>query len=416
MAERCDVAVIGAGIVGVSTALHLLMRGKKVLLVDRRDAGQETSYGNAGFIQTYDVLPRGFPPLRRVPKILLNRDTAARVHYPSLPRHLLWIMKFYWQSRDAARRANGRLMMPLNACALDEHLVLMRGTDAGRHLSSSERIMLYRSKASFDASAWERDVAKDMGVPFEIADATAMMEIEPYLKPGFYKAVRWVSSTRLTNPGAVTAAYAERFVREGGVFMQADVRKLTQTGDAGWNVETSGGVVRAGQVVVCAGPWATEILKPLGYRFPFGIKRGYHRHFAMTGGASFAHGFVDVDIGYVMAPMEQGYRLVTGVEFADVHAQPDPTQLALILPYARQIFPLGEPVEATAWCGNRPCFTDSRPVIDSASRHSGLWFNIGHGHSGMTIGPPSGHLLAEMMTGEKPFCDPTPYRATRFSC
>lgn len=414
MKQRYDVAVIGAGVVGVSTALHLLMRGKKVILIDRRDAGQETSHGNAGVIQTYDTLPFGVPPLTRIPRILLNCDTAARVRYRDLPRVLPWILNFYWQSRPSARKRNGRLMRPLNASALDEHRALMRGTDAEKHLALTGRISLHRNRKAFDAFAWELDVARDMGVPFEVLDAQGMKAIEPHLKPVYHRAVRWLSSARLTNPAAVMQAYAERFVREGGVFMQAEVTKLAP-GEI-WTVVTSGGNVEAKEIIICAGPWAHDLLKPLAYRFPFGIKRGYHRHYAMIGGAQFAHAFTDVDIGYVMAPMEQGFRLVTGVEFAAIHAPPDPAQLDLIMPYARQLFPLGEALEEKAWCGNRPCFADSRPVIDRAPRHPGLWFNIGHGHSGMTIGPGSGRLLAEMMTGEKPFCDPAPYSATRFSC
>lgn len=414
MKPQYDVAVIGAGIVGVSTALHLLKRGKKVLLIDRRDAGLETSYGNAGILQNFDVVPVGAPKLARIPTILLNRDTAARVRYRDLPFFLPWILKFYWQSQPKMRRGNGRLMRALNASSLEEHRALMRGTDAEKYLSITGRIGIYRSQEAFDASAWELNVAREMGVPFEILDSLTMVAIEPHLKPAFHKAVRYSTSARLTNPGAVTTAYAERFVREGGIFMQAHVEKLAQSDKGIWNVVTSGYEIAVSEVALCAGPWANDILKPLGYHFPIGIKRGYHQHFAMTGGATFAHAMTDIEIGYVMAPMEQGYRLTTGAEFAQVHAPPDPSQLDMILPYAKQLFPLGDAVDANKWHGSRPCFTDSRPVIDSASRHSGLWFNIGHGHSGITMGPGSGRLLAEMMTGEKPFCDPSPYRASRF--
>ena len=113
--------------------------------------------------------------------------------------------------------------------------------------------------------------------------------------------------------------------------------------------------------------------------------------------------------------MEQGIRITTGAEFADRDAPPTPVQIERVLPYARELFPLGEANEAEAKLGNRPCFADSLPVIGAAPRHKGLWFNFGHGHSGLTIGPSSGRLLAEMLCGEIPFCDPMPYRADRFA-
>jgi D-amino-acid dehydrogenase len=113
--------------------------------------------------------------------------------------------------------------------------------------------------------------------------------------------------------------------------------------------------------------------------------------------------------------MEQGIRLTTGAEFAARDAAPTPEQFDRLIPAARALFPLGEPVEATPWMGSRPCFADSRPVIGRAPGHPGLWLSYGHGHWGLTLGPASGRLLAEMMTGATPFCDPTPYGAERFT-
>jgi D-amino-acid dehydrogenase len=112
--------------------------------------------------------------------------------------------------------------------------------------------------------------------------------------------------------------------------------------------------------------------------------------------------------------MEQGIRLTTGAEFAARTAPPTPVQFDRLLPDARALFPLAEPAEAAPWMGCRPCFADSRPVIGRAPGHPGLWLAYGHGHWGLTLGPATGRLLAEMMTGATPFCDPAPYGADRF--
>ena len=107
--------------------------------------------------------------------------------------------------------------------------------------------------------------------------------------------------------------------------------------------------------------------------------------------------------------MEQGTRLTTGAEFADRDAKPTPEQFNRLMPAARELFPLGEPVETQPWLGSRPCFADSRPVIGRAPGQPGLWLDYGHAHWGLTLGPASGRLIAEMMTGATPFCDPEPY-------
>jgi D-amino-acid dehydrogenase len=416
MNKSADVVVIGAGIVGVSTALHLQMRGMKVLLIDRRDAGQETSYGNSGIIGNCYVLPFAPPAFKKIPRVALNRDTATHLHYLSLPSYLLWLIDFYRQSQPELRQVNGRLLRPLTASALEEHRFLMRTTDAERYLSVSGRVALHRSESSFAGSALERNIAHELGVPFEVMDAAAFGKIEPSLnQASYHKAVRWTGSARLTNPGAVTSAYAERFVRDGGVFQQTFVEALRSSTEGMWRVQTGQDEVCAKQVVVCAGPWASDIFKPLGYNFPLALKRGYHQHFSAIGSATLSHSIVDVDIGYVICPMEQGYRITTGVEFSGVDDASTPVQIARSLPFARQLFPLGDPAEEKAWHGNRPCFPDSLPLIGQAPRHKGLWFNIGHGHYGLTIGPSSGRLLAEMLIGAQPFCDPAPYRPERFT-
>jgi len=181
-----------------------------------------------------------------------------------------------------------------------------------------------------------------------------------------------------------------------------------------WRVETAAGPLDAGDVVIALGPWANDVLGALGVKLPLAVKRGYHRHFRPQGNAALSRPVLDAENGYVLAPMEQGIRVTTGVEFAARDAPPTPVQFDRLLPAARELFALGEPVEAQPWLGARPCFPDSRPVIARAPRQRGLWLAIGHAHWGLTLGPATGRLIAEMMTGATPFCDPKPYSAERF--
>jgi D-amino-acid dehydrogenase len=107
-------------------------------------------------------------------------------------------------------------------------------------------------------------------------------------------------------------------------------------------------------------------------------------------------------------------RVSSGIEFASPDTAPTPVQIGLASDFARSILPLGEPVDAAPWMGLRPCMPDMLPVIGPAGKHQRLWFAFGHGHHGFTLGPVTGRLLAEMMTGEPPFTDPTPYHPARF--
>jgi D-amino-acid dehydrogenase len=157
------------------------------------------------------------------------------------------------------------------------------------------------------------------------------------------------------------------------------------------------------------------VLAPLGINLPLAIKRGYHRHFRSQLNATLARPVVDVENGYCLAPMEQGLRLTTGAEFAPRDAPPSPVQFERVMPAAKTLFPLGQAIEAEPWLGRRPCFADSRPVIGAAPGAPGLWLACGHGHWGLTLGPVTGRLIADMITGVAPFCDPKPYGAERFA-
>jgi D-amino-acid dehydrogenase len=182
----------------------------------------------------------------------------------------------------------------------------------------------------------------------------------------------------------------------------------------GWQVLTSEGAIHAPAVVVALGPWSDDPLRRLGYRIPLGVKRGYHMHYKAEGNATLNRPMIDIQHGYALTPMVKGIRLTTGAEFALRDAAPSPVQLDKVEPLAREIFPLGARVDAEPWLGRRPCLPDMLPMIGRAPRHEGLWLNFGHHHLGFTMGPVTGRLLAEMMTGEPTFTDPNPYRADRF--
>jgi D-amino-acid dehydrogenase len=412
---QVDAIVLGAGIVGTSVALHLVKRGLAVALVDRRGPGEETSYGNAGVIESDMVLPYAFPSeLLTLLRIAFKRAPEANYHLSFLPWAAPWLMAFRAASRPERLVESARSMRPLFTQAVTEHETLLAEAGASRYLRKNGWLKLYRTERAFAALGGAQfALAQELGVPLHTLDSEEAREVEPSLGPDFYRAVWCESAASVTNPLAVTCAYATRFTTLGGLFVSADARSLHRA-NAQWRVDTAQGPLDAQEAMIALGPFAPDVLGPLGIRLPLGIKRGYHRHFRPNGNAALSRPVVDAENGYCLAPMEQGIRLTTGVEFAARDAPPTPVQLERVLPAAKRLFPLGDGVEATPWMGSRPCFPDSRPVIGRAPKHRSLWLAYGHAHWGLTLGPVTGRLIAEMMTGATPFVDPAPYAAERF--
>src|SRR5689334_8139922 len=239
-------------------------------------------------------------------------------------------------------------MRPFMARAVAEHEVLSAEAGAERYFRRTGWLKLYRSDRGFAAQRRELQLAKDFGIANVTLDLDGARALEPSLAPVFRHAVHWTGAVSVSNPLALTRAYAARFAALGGITASGDARSLHRV-HPHWRVDTASGPIDAGDVVVALGPWAPDVLAPLGLKLPLAVKRGYHRHFRAQGNAALARPVLDADNGYCLAPMEQGIRLTTGAEFAARDAAPTPVQFARVLPAARQLFALGEPAEAQTW-------------------------------------------------------------------
>jgi D-amino-acid dehydrogenase len=411
---KSDVVVLGAGIVGVSIALHLQARGRSVALLDRRGAGEETSYGNAGLIERASVIPYAFPrELSSMIRYGLNRSAEAHYHPSFLPRIAPWLAQYWWHSSPSRLAQASKAMLPLIERSVSEHEALMREAGIEPLLRRTGWIKAFRDRGHFDQAIGQAQALTPYGIRFDVLDRDELLAREPHLTDVLIGGIHWLDPATVPDPGAVAKGYAELFVKRGGTFLHGDARALQRDG-AGWTLPAETGTLQARETVLALGPWSDDVFRPLGYRLPLAVKRGYHMHYRATGNAVLNHPVLDTDGGFVLAPMSRGIRLTTGAEFAPRDAPPTPVQVERTEPLAREIFPLGERVDPEPWLGRRPCLPDMRPVIGKATRHEGLWFAFGHNHHGFTLGPVTGRLLAEMMTGEGTFTDPAPYRADRF--
>jgi D-amino-acid dehydrogenase len=416
MAElKADVLVLGAGMVGVSAALHLQQRGRDVMLVDNHTlAGEETSFGNAGLIECASVFPYMFPrDFAQILRYAMNRAPQVRYQFADLPAFLPWLVRYFIASAPERALRSAMAELPLIRRSLPEHEALIAEAGVPELLRRTGWIKLFRSDATLANAGAELERARPYGVTGEMLDGKAIAEREPSLTGDFAGAVYLPAPGFVPDPGGLTKAYAALFQRKGGRFVVGDARTLQQDA-GGWRIAGRDGAAVAREAVVALGPWSDLVFRPLGYSIPLGVKRGYHLHLESRGNAVLNHPVLDSDLGYLLAPMNRGIRLTTGVEFARRDAPPTPVQIQRALPRAHALFPLGDAVDAKPWIGARPCLPDMLPVIGKAPRHAGLWFDFGHQHHGLTLGPATGRLLAEMMTGEAPFADPGPFAAERF--
>ncbi|MEM8972025.1 MAG: FAD-dependent oxidoreductase [Pseudomonadota bacterium] len=412
---KFDCIVLGAGMVGVSTALHLQQRGRSVALVDRRPAAEETSYGNAGLIQCEGVVPYPFPrSLRKVFNYALNRTTEAHLHYSALPSLAPWLYAYWRHGTEEKIAQTSRAALPLVNNCLAEHEALMQEAGIEGMLRRTGYLRVYREQASLDADVAAMEEERQLyGVNYEALDPAKLKELEPHLTGDFAGGMHLVDPASVADPNAVGKAYAELFTSKGGAFLTGDADTLEAI-EGGWQVQNVEGPITARDCVIALGPWSAELLARLDLRVPLASKRGYHMHYSAKGNATLGRPVLDTDYGFVLAPMSKGIRLTTGAEFARHNAPPTPRQLEQTEPIAKQIFPLADRAEPKPWLGRRPCLPDMLAMIGGVPGKPGLWANFGHHHLGFTLGPVTGRLLAEIITQQPTFCDIHPYRVDRF--
>lgn len=418
--QRADVIVLGAGVVGVSTALMLAREGLQVALVDRKGPGEETSHGNAGLIEASSIVPYHFPQgLGTLLRYGLNNRSDMRYSLPHMPRIARWLWEFRRASAPGPLAESARALRPLIDASTTTHAELadMSGNNAWRLIRKEGWMEIFLDQQDFGLGPQMLAEAKDAGLKAQLLDAEALHRKEPSLKPGSVAgALHWLDPWTVTDPGELVRVYAAAFQGIGGEVLRGDADRLTRE-SALWTVPlAAGGAISAARAVVCLGPWSGDFLRRFGIRLPFEVKRGYHMIYEMDREQMPRHPLMEREGGYVLAPMDAGLRLTTGIEFAGFDAPVNTIQLDRAEKRARKLLDLGQRKLAQPWLGRRPCLPDMRPVIGAvdADRLPGLHANFGHAHHGLTLGPATGKLLAQIMTGQPTWLDPGPFDIRRY--
>lgn len=410
-----NVVVLGAGMVGVSVAWHLLKRGYDVTVVDRMAPGQETSFGNAGIIQREAVRPYAFPrDLATLLRVLPNRSVDIRYRPTSVLRAAHPLLQYWHHSSENQYKKLVPEYAALIMQCLDTHDEMIASAGAASLIRKQGYLKLFRSQKALDeeCSRAASDSAS-YGVEYEVLNKAQLATLEPHLAAPLAGAIHWKQPWTVTDPGALVQAYADDVIAKGGEIKRANLRALKQE-DGQWVIETDHVRLRADQVVMAMGPWSSYWLRQQGIEVPLFTKRGYHMHYQGDANAPLNHWIMDAEVGYLLAPMRAGVRLTTGAELTALDAPLNERQLSAAEKVARELYPLGDRVDAAPWKGGRPCMPDMKPVIGPTPNKPGLWLAFGHGHQGFTLGPVTGKLIGQMMDGESTSVDMQPYRVDRF--
>ena len=409
--EPRSAVVIGAGIVGMSTAVFLQRDGHQVTVLDPGEPGQQTSYGNACSISMSSVLPTALPGLRRqLPKMLLDPTGPLNVRWQYLPRLAPFLFELFKNTAPERVEANSHAIAELTHRVMDAYLSITELTGTQGLLRRNGALKVYETDAAFEAARLEREMMERHGCALEILDPNELGQLEPGLAPRFKHAMFNPESGAATNPGRLVKCLADAFAANGG----AIVRTAATDVELGNTRAVIAGTQRfeTDIIALTAGPWSGDIARRLGSPVRLEAERGYHimlPHPEVT-----LNRFVHfADRKFVLTPHEEGLRLTSGIEYAKVDAPPDYRRIRGRVPQAAEMMKQLDPTEQSIWCGNRPTLPDSVPVIGGSPLHEDVYFGFGHSHLGLTMGPVTGRIIADLAAGRDPGIDLRPYRADR---
>ena len=407
---RC--LIVGAGIVGICSALQLQREGHEVVVIDRGGPGEQTSRGNAGLFAIGHVIPIGTPGmLRRVPGMLLDSTSPLTIRWSYLHRIAPWLIRLLAASTPSRVEAISQALAAILAPATESYRPLIRSAGAENLVQHRGWLIIYETEKSRRAAQADLDLRRSRGINWDELDEGTIRQMVPGLRPGPVWGIMLNDCEHTVDPYRLTVALADSFVAQGGTIQRGVVR--TELGPDGKpQVMTDSGPLSFDRLVIAAGAWSRRLLRGLGDNAPLDTERGYH--VMLENSIDLRLPLLCADHKFSMTPMTGGIRLGGTVEFAGLEAPANPKRWDIMTRRARALLPGLKPEMVSTWMGFRPSMPDSLPVIGPSPRHSNVFYAFGHGHLGLTLGAVTGRIIADMIANRAPAVEPTPYRVTRF--
>ena len=416
--KKQNVAVVGAGIVGVCSALWLQREGYDVTLIDPNPPGSGASYGNAGAFSPASVVPMAMPGvLRHVPGYLLNPHGPLAIHWGYLPKLAPWLLRFIRSGRcervDKQAAALAGLLGPVFDCLMP----LAKQAEATHLIRRDGFLYVYRTEAALRGDAYGWELRRRHGIAFDILEGPEIKEFDPALSPDYHAALFVPGNGHTVDPQGLVQHLARAVEKAGGRHFKASAEDFKRDGSAVRAVLTDRGEVACDFAVIAAGARSARLAARLGEKIPLDTERGYHL-MLKSPEAMPRVPVLEAMHKFVATPMQAGLRIAGTVEFAGLDRPPNMDRARRLLRPARALFPaLREDYpesEMSKWMGFRPSLPDSLPVIGRSKASPGIVYAFGHGHVGMCGGPMTGKLVAEMIAGRPTSIDIAPFSQSRF--
>lgn len=409
------VAVVGAGIIGLSVAYHLNEAGARVTIVDRDPEGDKASMGNAGAIAVTEVLPASTPDVfRRIPGWLFDPLGPLAIRPSHALRLLPWLTRFAKVGNPSEVGRIARALSLINSRAYEDWVPMLLRMGLERNLHRSGALTVYESRAAYERDAPEWACKRSLSIRVEELTGSEARSLEPALGRNVSCAVLTPEWSYVSDPKELVDRIREWLRTRGVVILKGEARRVDTTPSSTTTLKLEDGrKISADRIVIATGAWSAQLAHTLGDKVLLESERGYNTTIRNPG-VMITRQLVFAERKFVATPLSCGLRIGGAAEFGGLRARPDFRRSQRLASLAKYYIPELQTNGGSYWAGHRPSTPDSLPVIGPSPRHKRIMYAFGHGHLGLTQAATTGRLVSELLLQGKSLIDVAPFRIERF--
>ena len=407
-----NIAVVGAGIVGICSAYFLKKSGFQVTLIDKEKPGTMTSFGHACSFADYANVPVNYPGLLwDIPSMLLRKDGPLAVDFFYIIKNLPWAINFLKNCRKEKVDEIATSLTNLLKHSQLSYDEIFKDVNVKEFISHEENLYLFDTKKSFENYEYANIIRKNNNVKVRNLNKDEVKELEPNIADVYYSGQVFTGSRHTTNPLAISNKIFDKFIELGGNYINQNVKNLIQNEK---NIELlmEDKKIKFDKIIICAGAWSNNIANMLGDKFPLDTERGYHILFE-TNEKLINRPVAWSESGFYLIQIHNGVRAAGTVEIAGLNKSPNKKRLNMIERQSRKVLPQLGKVQST-WMGRRPTLPDSLPIIGNSQKNNNIIYAFGHQHVGWTLGAVTGKIIDSLSRDQIPNIDISAYSPSRF--
>lgn len=395
-----NIAIIGAGIIGVNTAYKLQGKNLSITLFDQHDPGSQTSMGNAGTFANYACIPINSNDIfLNLPFLLFSNNSPLSFQWSKILNNFPWLLKFLinCKKENVIKITNTLAFLLKNS--LESNNNLIKKLNLSNLINNNEVLYLYENEIDYFKDKKNLELREELNIKFQYLNSHEIKDLEPNLIKKFYKGALFENSKSTINPKKYTEKIFYEYLKNNGKFKKEKIINIVNNNNKLKLVTRGSYHQDFDKIIICAGAQSGLLLKNFSDFFNIVSERGYHLMYQNYGDIIKRPIGIGKQ-GFYYTPMDEGLRAAGTVEIGTVNDKINISRTKWMQNRVKETFDIKE-LPNKVWLGFRPTLPDSLPVIGKSKNNPNIIYNFGHQHLGLTLASYSAEIIEKIILNQE---------------